>query len=380
MSEPWVNTTSGGMLSRIASALERLSAADSADTLLGATGRELQDLLGGKASVVSRVEGDRLHEVSASWPETGSGSSALIGYSYLLTDYPQTIAVLDSGNPAALSLHDPDIEPTEAFVLREMGMTAVLMLSLRPSSDASVLVEIYDEGARRFGPDDVELGEFFIRQAGALLFQLEHTESVQRFYRETLASLANALEEKDAYTHDHTQEVVSLALDVGRELGLGPETIELVELGALFHDIGKIRVPESILNKKGPLDDEEWGIMRTHTIAGEAILAPITPLRDVLPIVRSSHERWDGGGYPDGLIGEEIPAGARIISVCDAFRAMTERRPYRDPMTERDATLELRLNSGTQFDPDAVRALLTVLRERARSTEPARLHRPSQAA
>ena len=174
---------------------------------------------------------------------------------------------------------------------------------------------------------------------------------MQRFYRETLASLANALEEKDSYTHDHTQEVVALALDVARELGHGPETLELVELGALFHDIGKIRVPESILNKKGPLDDEEWGIMRSHTIAGEAILAPITPLRDVLPLVRSSHERWDGGGYPDGLIGEEIPAGARIISVCDAFRAMTEQRPYRKAMSERDALLELRLELGHPVRP-----------------------------
>ncbi len=379
MRQPWSNTTSGGTLSRIAGALERLSSADSADTLLGATARELQDLLGGKASVVSRVEGDRLHEVAAFWPDRGSGSNSLIGYSYLLSDYPQTVAVLDSGNPAALSLHDASIEPTEAFVLREMGMDAVLMLAMQPSSHASVLVEVYDEGDRRFTADDVELGQFFVRQAGALLFQLEHTESVQRFYRETLASLANALEEKDSYTHDHTQEVVALALDVARELGHGPETLELVELGALFHDIGKIRVPESILNKKGPLDDEEWGIMRSHTIAGEAILAPITPLRDVLPLVRSSHERWDGGGYPDGLMGEEIPAGARIISVCDAFRAMTEQRPYRKAMSERDALLELRLNSGTQFDPDCVRALISVLRER-QSSQPERLHRPSQAA
>ncbi len=379
MRQSWSNTTSGGTLSRIAGALERLSSADTADTLLGATARELQDLLGGKASVVSRVEGDRLHEVAAFWPDRGSGSNSLIGYSYLLSDYPQTVAVLDSGNPAALSLHDPNIEPTEAFVLREMGMDAVLMLAMQPSSHASVLVEVYDEGDRRFTSDDIELGQFFVRQAGALLFQLEHTESVQRFYRETLASLANALEEKDSYTHDHTQEVVALALDVARELGHGPETLELVELGALFHDIGKIRVPESILNKKGPLDDEEWGIMRSHTIAGEAILAPITPLRDVLPLVRSSHERWDGGGYPDGLIGEEIPAGARIISVCDAFRAMTEQRPYRKAMSERDALLELRLNSGTQFDPDCVRALINVLRER-QSSQPERLHRPSQAA
>ncbi len=203
---------------------------------------------------------------------------------------------------------------------------------------------------------------------------------MQRLYRETLASLANALEEKDAYTHDHTQEVVALALDVGRALRLGPEELDLLELGALFHDIGKIRIPESILNKPGPLDDAEWGIMRSHTIAGEAILAPITSLREVLPIVRSSHERWDGRGYPDGIGGHDIPVGARIVSVCDAFRAMTERRPYRNPLSEREAVRELRRNAGTQFDPQCVGALLQVLRGRRLETGEVRLHRPAHAA
>ena len=379
MPQPCVTNTAG-TFSRIAGALERLSLATSPDALLGAAGRELQELLDGQASVVSRVDGDHLREVAASWPKIGGSSSPLVGYSYLLEDYPQTRTVLDTGTSAALSLADPGIEPTEAFVLRETGMDAVLMVPLPPTRNASVLIEIYDVGTRRFTDDDIELGEFFVRQTGALLTQFEHTASVQRLYRETLASLANALEEKDAYTHDHTQEVVALAVDVARALDLTPEEVELVELGALFHDIGKIRVPESILNKKGPLDDEEWGIMRRHTVAGEAILAPITSLREVLPLVRSSHERWDGNGYPDGLAGEDIPVGARVISVCDAFRAMTERRPYREAMSERDATVELRLNAGTQFDPECVRALLSVLRDRSRSAEPVRLHRPSQAA
>ena len=119
--------------------------------------------------------------------------------------------------------------------------------------------------------------------------------------------------------------------------------------------------------------------MRRHTLAGEAILAPITSLRKVLPIVRSSHERWDGSGYPDGLAGDAIPVGARIVAVCDAFRAMTERRPYRAPMSERDALAELRRNAGTQFDPACVRALLRVLDSRGR-TEPLLLHRPAHAA
>jgi HD-GYP domain-containing protein (c-di-GMP phosphodiesterase class II) len=148
-----------------------------------------------------------------------------------------------------------------------------------------------------------------------------------------------------------------------------------VELGALLHDIGKIRVPESLLNKPGALTDDEWAVMRTHPEAGERILAPIASLEAVLPIVRGSHERWDGGGYPDGLAGEDIPVGARIVAVCDAFRAMVEPRPYRGARPREDALEELVSNAGGQFDPACVEALLAVLAELDRPGV-VRLHRP----
>jgi putative nucleotidyltransferase with HDIG domain len=381
MQVPIVHPGVTAALARISDALERLGHETSPTALLRAMARELHTVLGATACVISRCEGDgeRLREVAASWADRKETRSSFADYVYLLDDYPLTRVVLESGEPRALSLGDAGVEPTEAFVLRELGMDSVVMLPLPHEGAAWGLVEVYDVGARRFTPADITVADFVVRQAAGVLAQLENTESVQRLYRETLASLANALEEKDAYTHDHTQEVVGLALDVAASLGLDAEEQDLVELGALLHDIGKIRVPESILNKPGPLDDEEWGIMRSHTVAGEAILAPITSLGDVLPIVRSSHERWDGVGYPDGLAGDDIPVGARIVAVCDAYRAMTERRPYRDPMTESDALAELRRNAGTQFDPACVRALIAVLGARRR-TEPLRLHRPAHAA
>jgi hypothetical protein len=374
------HTVVGGVLSQIASALERLSVETTPPALLAASARELQERLGVQAAVISRREGERLREVACWLHASRSERSRFSDYAYLLDDYPVTRNVFETGRPAAFSLHDADIDPNEAFVLREMRMESVLMLGLPAGGATWGLVELYDVGQRSFDPDEVALAEFFARQVGALLVQLEHTESIQRLYRETLASLANALEAKDAYTHDHTQEVVGLTLDVGRALGLDEQELDALELGALFHDIGKIRVPEAILNKPGPLDDEEWGVMRRHTVAGEAILAPITSLRVVLPIVRSSHERWDGRGYPDGLAGEEIPLGARIVSVCDAYRAMIERRPYREPLSEREAARELRENAGTQFDPECVRALLAVLTARLASDRPVPLHRPAHAA
>ena len=292
------HTAVGGVLAQIAGAVERLSLESTPASLLQAAARELQERLDVRLAIISRRDGERLREV-ASWTPNGiTTRSPLADYAYLLDDYPTTRSVIETGRPATVAVSDPDADPTETFVLREMHMDSLLMLPLRSGGKVWGLIEVYDLGNRRFDEDEVALANFFANQAGGLLSQIEHTEAVQRLYRETLASLANALEEKDAYTHDHTQEVVALALDVGRALRLGPEELDLLELGALFHDIGKIRIPESILNKPGPLDDAEWGIMRSHTIAGEAILAPITSLQEVLPIVRSSHERWDGRRLP----------------------------------------------------------------------------------
>ena len=184
--------------------------------------------------------------------------------------------------------------------------------------------------ARASAPGDVALAELVVGHVESLLARFDQAEAVQRLYYETLSSLSNALEAKDDYTGDHAQAVGDLAVAVAQRVGLAGEALSAVEFGALLHDIGKIRVPEAILNKPGPLDDDEWEIMRAHPEAGERILAPIASLAHVLPIVRSSHERWDGAGYPDRLAGEEIPLGARIVSVCDAYRAMIEPRPYRD--------------------------------------------------
>jgi HD-GYP domain-containing protein (c-di-GMP phosphodiesterase class II) len=134
-----------------------------------------------------------------------------------------------------------------------------------------------------------------------------------------------------------------------------------VEFGALLHDVGKLAVPKEIINKPGQLDDGEWTIIKMHTIEGQRLLERVGgTMREVGAIVRSSHEHWDGTGYPDGLRGEEIPLEARIVSACDAFNAMTTTRSYRKAMPVEEAVAELRRNSGTQFDPQVVDALLKI--------------------
>ncbi len=189
-------------------------------------------------------------------------------------------------------------------------------------------------------------------------------------YRGTAMVLAEVVDADDAYTGKHTRAVVELALAVADQLGLTDERRRNVEFGALLHDVGKVAIPNEILNKPGPLDDDEWRVMRGHTIEGQRMLDNVGGfMREVGAIVRGSHERWDGGGYPDGLAGAEIPLEARIVCCCDAYNAMTTTRPYRKAMPADLAAAELVRCSATQFDPTVVDALLAVVGVRPRADE-----------
>ncbi len=191
---------------------------------------------------------------------------------------------------------------------------------------------------------------------------IENALQLSSAYRGTALLLGDVLEDKDAYTASHSHGVVSLSLAVADRLRLDPAARRRVEFGALLHDIGKIAVPAEIINKPGPLDDEEWSVMKLHTVEGQQMLDRVGGvLGEVGRVVRSSHEHWDGGGYPDGLSGYAIPIEARIVCCCDAFSAMTTTRSYRRAMSLESAREELIRNSGTQFDPQVVDALLAVI-------------------
>jgi putative nucleotidyltransferase with HDIG domain len=160
----------------------------------------------------------------------------------------------------------------------------------------------------------------------------------------------------------HTRDVVELSLAVADRMGLEPESRRKVEFGALLHDVGKVAIPNEIINKPGPLSDAEWTVMRTHTVEGQRMLDRVGgAMSEVGEIVRASHERWDGGGYPDGLAGAAIPLEARIICACDAYNAMTTTRSYRRAMADEAAAAELVRCAGTQFDAAVVEALLAVI-------------------
>jgi putative nucleotidyltransferase with HDIG domain len=341
--------------------------------MLRVASRELTLLLDAEACLVSQLEQGLLREI-ADYARTQRQVAR--GLSYYLADYPATAAVLESRMPSAISTADAGADPAEVFVLREMDMQAVLLIPLVSDNEPWGLIEVYDSRARSFSAAERYLAELAATQIGALLTAFEHEERAQRLYRETLASLSNALEAKDAVTSQHTEEVVRLAVAVAAELKLDLDQVRNIELGAVLHDIGKVRVPEAILNKPGPLTDEEWEVMRTHPEVGEQILRPIQSLQAILPIVRHHHERWDGTGYPDKLIGRAIPLGARIVAVCDAYRAMTEDRPYRAALEEVEARKELKLGAGGQFDEECVNALLQALDRRDASAKVVALRPP----
>jgi HD-GYP domain-containing protein (c-di-GMP phosphodiesterase class II) len=197
--------------------------------------------------------------------------------------------------------------------------------------------------------------------AGEALRCAEAERNLETTLHASVESLAALLDLRDGYTGQHSSSVVALCEQVGRRVGVTGDELEHLRIAAHLHDLGKIGVPDEILHKPGPLDDAEWSIMREHPVWGARALETIPGFRPASHAVRHHHERWDGSGYPDGLAGEAIPIGARVIAVCDAYEAMTSTRPYRPALSDSEARERLVAGTGTQFDPAATWGLLDAL-------------------
>jgi HD-GYP domain-containing protein (c-di-GMP phosphodiesterase class II) len=173
-----------------------------------------------------------------------------------------------------------------------------------------------------------------------------------------LAALSQAIEARDPYTRGHSARVSALAVVIARRLGWRSSRLSGLRLGGLLHDVGKLNLDEAVLRKPGPLDEREYSEIKRHPLAGARLIRRLEALRPALPYILFHHEWWDGSGYPSGRSGEQIPVGARIVAVADAFDAMTSPRPYRPPLPLRGALAQVAGGSGTQFDPRVVRAFL----------------------
>jgi diguanylate cyclase (GGDEF)-like protein len=213
-------------------------------------------------------------------------------------------------------------------------------------------------------PSEADTAMEALRLADQRMYTQKHGRGVSPGEQST-GVLLTALAERDPGLGDHVNGVAELAEAVAERLGLSQGEVLRTRLAASLHDIGKMAIPDEILDKPGPLSDDEWKFVRRHTLVGERILLAAPALSHVAGIVRSSHERFDGRGYPDGLAGDAIPLPARVVLLCDAFDAMTSGRAYAARLTEAEAVAELRREAGRQFDPDVVRAFLELLAERS---------------
>lgn len=214
---------------------------------------------------------------------------------------------------------------------------------------------------QRLGQGDLDAVRELADLAGLAIEQVILRERTKSQLRAHVEAFALALDVRDQYTASHSDQVVEMAVEVGRRLGLPTAALAELEMAARMHDIGKLGVPDAILNKQGPLDRSEWAVMREHATWGAELLTRVPGLERVAEIVGAGHERWDGEGYPSGIAGAEIPRESRIIFACDAFHAMTSSRPYRAAMGFDEALAELRRCAGTQFDPAVVGTLAAAL-------------------
>jgi diguanylate cyclase (GGDEF)-like protein len=221
----------------------------------------------------------------------------------------------------------------------EVGSSCGLVMVPRDGSTPSSVLQLADE-------------RLYSEKARRRRFAVGH---------QATSALVQVLQEREPQLGDQMRDVAELVRHVAVAMGIGGDELEQVVRAAELHDVGKVAVPDAILSKPGPLSEAEWGYMREHTIVGDRILSAAPALEDAAKLVRASHERYDGAGYPDQLRGEEIPLGARIVAVCDAFQAMTSERPYRPALSVREALDELRRCSGAQFDPNVVSVFTAIV-------------------
>lgn len=307
-------------------------------------------------AVIQRLEGDVLRVVAAAGP--------LVDERGFLA-FQQSIhegvngRVARTGEPAFV----PDTRDDLDYLRRGDGDPGS-ELSLPILVDGRIwgVMNLEEVAPHAFDADDQLLAEAVCAQVGAALHRAELSAQLETTVADTLGALVDVLEAKDEYTAQHARDVVELSQRLATVLGLTGHQLRDVHYAAILHDIGKIAIPSDILRKPAKLTDEEFEVIKTHSEVGGRLLERLPFTRTVAPLVRAIHERYDGAGYPDGLAGEAIPLGARIVGACDAFDAMISDRPYRRGIGVDAAIAELERCAGTQFDPHVVEALVREIR------------------
>jgi putative nucleotidyltransferase with HDIG domain len=351
----------GGRLlvaSRLGTALSRAGSVESVATQAVRTLHESFDYY---LAVVQRLDPDGVLRVVALAGPSAPQVQDLLAHGQRI-EVGVNGRVARTGRPALVN--DTSIDPD--YLGRADGEDPGSQLSLpivvAETNWGTLNLEQRERGA--FDEEDLLLAHVVAGQIGAAIHRCRLVAELEDAFLNTIGAISDAVEMQDPYTASHAEEVSDLAVRVGARMGIDGVELDRLRYGSLLHDVGKISIPAEILRKPGPLTAAERARMNEHTVVGARMLERIPFLAPVAPLVRAAHERHDGAGYPDGLAGEEIPRAATVIATCDAFHAMTSDRSYRKAMSVEAAEAELRANSGTQFRPEVVDALLAELATR----------------
>ena len=331
-------------------------------TSLAGTVAAVRDVLGVDLAVVTRIDSEFQHY------ELVDGDAASFGLA------PDTAAPIDqtycrhvlAGRLPNLIPDTSQEEITAAMPITKavgIGAYASMPITFSDGSFYGTLCAVSHEPKPEMGLREEQFLHVLARLVSDQLERERLQEQALKAEREATASMAltRAVEARDAYTAEHSKVVVEFADAVAAQLDLDEAERADIAQVALLHDIGKIAIPDAILRKEGPLDDQEWELMRQHPIHGDELISRTPGLAHLAPAVRAEHERWDGAGYPDGLAGEEIPLASRIVFACDAYHAMVSDRPYRSRLDDDEARRRLLEGSGSQFCPTVVTAMTAAL-------------------
>jgi putative nucleotidyltransferase with HDIG domain len=336
----------------------RLAATNDVQEMVTLVVEELQGTFAFYLAAIQRLDDDGMLRLIA-----GKGALAEVMTEFLLVEQAledgvngrvarsgTSALVVDTREDPDYIVRDPDTDPRSELavpIVVDGAIWGVLNLEA-PEPEA-------------FSEADAVLVEAIAANLGSSIHRAVLVADLEKTFTTTLTALMSTVEAKDSYTASHEEEVAKLAERVAIRLGALPSHARDVRYAALLHDVGKVAVPSEILLKPGALDEREWVVMKSHAAVGGELVARIDAFAHLAPAVRASHERWDGGGYPDGLAGEQIPLPARIIAACDTYEAIVTDRPYRAAATPAQAREELRRVAGTQLDTRVVDALLDEL-------------------
>jgi HD-GYP domain-containing protein (c-di-GMP phosphodiesterase class II) len=336
----------------------RLAATQAVDEMVRLVVEELHGTFAFYLAAIQRLDGDGMLRLVA-----GGGPLAEVMTEFLLLEQSVQEGVNGRVARSGCTALVPDTREDIDYIARDPQTDPRSELSAPIFVDGCIWgvlnLEAVEPGA--FDEADAVLVETIAASLGAAVHRAELLTEMERTLTTTLSVLTSTVEAKDDYTATHGEDVADLAERVALRMALPRAQARDVRYAAMLHDVGKIAVPSEILLKPGPLTDDEWVVMRGHAAVGGDLVARIEAFAHLAPAVRASHERWDGGGYPDGLAGGQIPLAARIIAACDTYDAIVTERPYRPARTHAQAAQELRRAAGTQLDPDTVHALLAEL-------------------